>query len=51
MPSCTKTWPGSAIICWVKSSIYHDDYRFIISPRSVNDPRSAAYLADAHALG
>ena len=26
-------------------------YRFVVSPRQPNDPRSAAYLADAHALG
>jgi phosphoribosylformylglycinamidine synthase len=27
------------------------NYRFVISPRRTDDPRSAAYLADAHALG
>jgi phosphoribosylformylglycinamidine synthase len=26
-------------------------YRFVISPRRLDDPRSAGYLADAHALG
>jgi phosphoribosylformylglycinamidine synthase II len=28
-----------------------ENYRFVISPRRTDDPRSAAYLADAHALG
>ena len=27
------------------------NYRFVISPRRTDDPRSAGYLADAHALG
>jgi len=27
------------------------NYRFVVSPRRADDPRSAAYLADAHALG
>jgi phosphoribosylformylglycinamidine (FGAM) synthase PurS component len=27
------------------------NYRFVVSPRRPDDPRSAAYLADAHALG
>ncbi len=27
------------------------NYRFVISPRRVDDPRSAAYLTDAHTLG
>ena len=29
----------------------HSIYRFIIGPRQENDPRSAGYLTDAHALG
>jgi phosphoribosylformylglycinamidine (FGAM) synthase-like enzyme/phosphoribosylformylglycinamidine (FGAM) synthase PurS component len=28
-----------------------ENYRFVISPRRTDDPRSAVYLADAHALG
>jgi phosphoribosylformylglycinamidine (FGAM) synthase-like enzyme/phosphoribosylformylglycinamidine (FGAM) synthase PurS component len=28
-----------------------NNYRFVISPRRTDDPRSAGYLADAHALG
>ncbi len=28
-----------------------NNYRFVISPRQTDDPRSAGYLADAHALG